>query len=533
MSERQLSQRNNLAAIAVALALVMVLLGSHVPVLDEESYLDIGRQLLPSHPYSWWRLWQPWGDGREADAFIFAHPPLHLLWVWALVHLLGDDAPVRALKIVGGLPWAIIYGLSVSDLARRLSRRPLLAVLAWASAPVVVLGVQRGLMPDLGLAALETAAVALWLRGTGGSRRSQVLGGLALAAAIWTKYPAALLVPVLLVHGRVRWGSWSGALRRMAPFWLAALLPVLVGEAWLAAVYGRLHPWEVLGRAGEIARGELRLRGLGVLVRLSLGVLPVALLAKGLRGNLALGAAVAAVAVVLAWGPADLSPQVALQVWLLATVGASVVVALVQLPRAPSADRGPGEHGDVLLLALWALGTILSVLLVHNFAAPRYLLPAMAPAALVLTRSVEVRPTARSVILGGAVVSAALALFLTRLEHQFFEGSEELATQISHAWASPGNFTGEWSFRWRMRSDGWTFFTPETPSGSLVIAPLNSSPGALPPVKEHIADYGYGHGDWRVAAANCHIGLYGDTLGVLPFGWCPGQLEQATAWRIR
>ena len=472
MAEDGLSRRRTVMVVAVLMALAMLLLGARVPVLDEESYLDIAGQLLPGHPYTWWRAWQPWGGVRVPDAFVFAHPPLHLLWVWAVVRLVGPGASVWVQRLVSGAPWALLYGVSVAAVACRTSRRPLLGVLAWGTAPIVVLGVQRGLMPDLAVTALQTAAVALWLQGVDGPRRTQVLGGLLLAAAIWTKYPAALLVPVLLVHGRVRHGRWSTALAYTWPFWLAALLPVLAGEAWLASVYGRMHVVEVLSHAGEISRGDVRSRALGTLVRLSLGVLPVAVVVRGLRSNLVWGAGVATLAVLLAWAPGNLTLGLALEAGGLATVGAAAVIALLRLAWAPGADRGPGGHGDRLLLISWALVVVLGVVLVHNFAAPRYLLPAMAPMALVLCQAVELRPRARPLLLAGASLAAVLALALTRSEHAFFEGAEALAAQVARSPGAPGQFTGEWSFRWRFRQAGWSFYTGQGGSGGLVVAPV-------------------------------------------------------------
>ena len=68
-------------ALALAAAVVAALLSCPVPVLDEESYLDIATQLRWDRPYDWWRPWPPWGANREADALVYAHPPGFLMWV--------------------------------------------------------------------------------------------------------------------------------------------------------------------------------------------------------------------------------------------------------------------------------------------------------------------------------------------------------------------------------------------------------------------------------------------------------------------
>ncbi|NOY24468.1 MAG: hypothetical protein GXP62_01210 [Oligoflexia bacterium] len=526
-------RRTEAIALAVILSLGAVLLASAVPVLDEESYLDIASQMVPSRPYDWWRSWQPWGIAHEPDAYVYAHPPLHLLWVWAARRLVPEEMGIRALKILAGVPWAVLYGWAVGALAAQVTRHPKLAVLLALTAPITVLSLQRGLMPDLALAALCTAGVAGWRAGLDGHRLAGVLGGLGLAGAIWTKYPAALLVPVLLVHGRLSLGSWRRLLRHSGAFWLAALLPLCLGEGWLYAIYGRFHPFEVISRAGEISRGDIRVRLLGVLTRLSLGLTPVVLLVRGLRRSIWVGLLIGVAVIALAWVPASLDLGTALRVLPFATLGAALLVASVMVTRSPSAARGPGKPCDGMLLALWAGTWIAGVLLVHNFAAPRYLLPAVVPMALLLARSIDARQDARRVLAVGVVISTCCAVALTVAEHRYFQASSDLAGQIAKTWQSPGVFTGEWSFRYRMSAEGWTVLQPHEASGILVVAPANASPGPLPEIKEHVADYAYGHGNLRVMCVACRVGLYGDTLGVLPVWWSPGPLEEATAWRIK
>ncbi|MDP6932138.1 MAG: hypothetical protein QGG40_04440, partial [Myxococcota bacterium] len=90
--------------VAVVLA---TLAGAQVPVLDEESYLDITAQLDPLRPYDWWREWPPWGGQREPDAFIYAHPPGFLWWTWGAGQLVDG---LFARRVVCALPLAVMLG---------------------------------------------------------------------------------------------------------------------------------------------------------------------------------------------------------------------------------------------------------------------------------------------------------------------------------------------------------------------------------------------------------------------------------------
>ena len=191
--------------LALAAAVVTITLASAVPVLDEESYLDIAQQLDPSRPYDWWRPWPPWGLERGADVFVYAHPPGFLIWVWAWVRLAGGIVQIAPLKIAAGLPWAMLFAWSLGRLAERTSRRPWLVSAVWVSSPIVLLSLQRGLMPDLILSALITTAVVSWLEGQTAVRRGEQIrwwmgGGLALAGAVSVKYSALIVVPALVLH---------------------------------------------------------------------------------------------------------------------------------------------------------------------------------------------------------------------------------------------------------------------------------------------------------------------------------------------
>jgi hypothetical protein len=401
-----------------------------------------------------------------------------------------------------------------------------MAGLAWLLAPITLLGLQRGLMPDLMLTSLSTLAVVGWTEGLRPSKRDpswgwQCIGGLALGMAVLTKYPALVLVPALLIHGRA-----LGRLRVSVPFWSAFGFVWVGVEVWLWSVYGRPHLWEVLTRADEIARGSMGGRTLGMMTRLFLGISALFLLPHATKkGMLVLGLVTLGTT---AWG---LNAGTPLH-WLLPlTVMAGLgVVSLAMLAMEAIGSRGDEERID-LLLGSWGLLIALGVILGHNFSAPRYLLPLMVPLAIIGTRVAERVPETRRLWWLGIVLQALLALTVTHGEHRFARASDEAAIALSERHSEPGVYTGEWTFRWRMEQQGWTFFTDQEGLTEIAV-PVHSSPSELPEGwkarQRIVANEVSGI---RVVCAPAGIGLYGETIGPLPVGWAPGVLEEVEIWR--
>ena len=495
---------------------VAVFLAASVPILDEESYLAITTHFDLLRPYHWWRPWPPWYGGTEPDAFVYAHPPLFLAWVAVIQDCAEGIRPVR---LLASIPPAALLGWSAGRLLEGLTRRPTLGLALWLSSPIVVLGLQRGLMPDLLVTALCTTSVLGWRERS--HRPMAILGGLALGLAAFTKYPALVMALVFLIHG------WrTGGLRGSGTFWAAAAVPWCVGQAWLTVVYGRVHLVEVLTRASEISRGTGEGRALALLVRLSLGVTVLGFLVRGQRWLWGLALAGASATVMWGW-PEDVILSARLMVGGFAVAGAVLVVLVLQ-----GVLRGWAGDDDRLLMALWAGGVLGSVWMVHNFAAPRYMLGAIFPLAVLVLMEVGERHGARRLLWSGVALQGVLALGLTMTEHRFFEAGADLARAAIVQFA-PTHYTGEWAFRHEMDSAGVTFFTGDAPSGSIIVGPKHSSPGELPAglieVGRISAEESFG---LRVLNESLQIGLYAETLGALPVGWSDEPIEEVVAWQV-
>jgi len=298
---------------------------------------------------------------------------------------------------------------------------------------------------------------------------------------------------------------------------------------WLAAVYGRFHLVEVLGRASEISRGTGEGRALAVLARLVLSVSFVGLLVRGARWVWAPSIVVGGAVCLWAW-PSDLSGGQRLFLVVCAIVGAALLMpAARRCWRSISTDR---SDEDATLMALWALSVAATVWGVHNFAAPRYLLGAMLPLAILMVLEVGERRTGRTVLWVGAGIQLLVAAVVTTAEHRFFEASADIA-RATIVQFQPTHFTGEWAYRHEMDSAGVEFFTDRAPSGSIIAAPIHSSPGALPngliELGRVSADESIGI---RLVSEATQVGMYAETLGILPIGWSSDPLEEVVVWRV-
>lgn len=509
------------AQLAVLVALVFTLArGLPVPVLDEETWLDIASQASLSRPYDWWRAGPPWGDGHEASGFVFAHPPLFFLWVKLCASLTPH---LSLLRIAAAAPFAALLGLSVGALAEG-GPRSTPAALAALSSPVLMLAAGCGLMPDLAVTALMTASVVAWLRGweaPAGGQGWWLASGALLALAAFTKYPALLLAPVLLLDALRR-----GGLRRSGVFWLAFLVPWVMGEGWLALRYGRVHLVEVLARSGEIPRGPISERALGALARLGLALSPALLGWASLR-RLAIPAfLLGGGALALGW-QADLSGPARALLLALAVCGGAWVAFAADLAARGWRSVGPERH-DTFALAGLGLVVVLGVILGHNYASPRYLLPALAPLTLLAARGVSSRQA-----LFGAALGLVLGLALSRAEERYAVAADQVAMALAAGSPAPGRFSGEWTFRWRMSKEGWTFLSGAPRAGERVALPANAAPGLSPqPGWTVESSTGAGRGSLRLLDLEEGVGWYAETLGALPLGWRDGRLEEGSVWLV-
>ncbi len=473
-----------LFALALAVVCGLLQLGA-LPILDEESYLDIAGQLSqhPLRPYDWFRPWQPWGHVPPDNAYLFAHPPGHLWWVT----LSGGS------RLLASVPLAGVLGFSLAWLGER--HLPTLALGLLAS-PVLLLALQAGLMPDLGVVAWSTLALAAWVH------RKPALAGLAFALAASWKYPSLLLALPLIVH--------AARTRRWRDLGISA--GVFLGlwgglQAFLWIQYGEPHLVHVLANAGEIGRGPLGPRALGVLARLGLAAPPAPTALPG-----------------LVLGGLGLLPELDLGRGILVACcglgGSALLRGLLALRQGPLNQ----------LLGLWLLLAAGSVALTHNYAGGRYLLPCVVPLSLLLAGDLSRMHRAWWAL---AVPGLLLAPALVYAERSHAQASLELPQQLGDR--EPGYFTGEWTFRWAMQERGWSFASPEEhlDPHSFLAVPTHSSPGPLN-LDVHLVEVlsSSDQGQLRLIDLDHGVGYHAETLGPLPFAWVSGPRESLSLYQV-
>ncbi len=472
-----------------------------LPMLDEESYLDMAGQVAGhrGQPYGWWRAWQPWGNDPAGDTSLFAHPPLHWVWLSIWQPLLGDGF---ALRLVSGAPWALVLGWAVGRLCELHLERPAVGAVLWLASPVVLLGLQLSLMVDLPVLALGSAAMSLW------SARKPELAGAVLAAACFAKYPALVI-----------WGVWIPLAFRQPRLLVRAAWPFALlfvgGQAFLYASTGHIHVLHVLQNAGEIGGGPLLERAIGTLVRLGLTLSP------------GVGSPVAAGVVALPAGLSvlglDLDGGVLLSGLLAGWGGALLAMAALALREQQSR-----------LLALWALLSVAAVVVGHNYVGGRYLLPATVPLALLGAQHLERWLPKRLRAYGGmmALPWGVLGVALVHAERQHSQAWAELAERIAVASPEKGVFTGEWTFRYVMRKSGWTYHSPAPlPAGTLLAVPTHASP-SIQGQGELLFAADVGESGLRLVDLEQGVGYHAETLGPRPFAWSRGPLASGQLFRV-
>ena len=548
--------RDALVAAAFTLALTVPFVGKPVQV-DDAYFLEVAAGIRdhPTRPY----------DGaaglEDADYRVFAargscpetfssmsHPPL-LPYVLAAVAALAGGFAEASLH-AALLPFAVLAALACLSLARRFTRRPLVATLGLVTGPAFVLSAQS-LMTDLPALALSLAGLACFVRGVDARRRRElVLAGLLVGLALVTRYSAALMLVVLLAYAGAR-----GRVRLALPALLGA---ALVFGAWCCqnlVAHGQLHlvassrhyaafyAGQSFDLPGLVGKAWSALAGLG-----GTAFAP-ALLALGLcRGRLApfAGAGLAWAASLFVLLPTGFERLETYGIAAVLGVAACTALGAVLAAAALARPAATGGDADLLFLRAWFGLSLLGAVACLPFGAVRYLLPALPPLLLLLTRGLDGLglPPARAWRVAALAVGQGLALSVALALADQDLAERYRAVALAARASSPNGsvwYVGEWGFRYYMERAGARYLRSddERPTtGDVIVRPEiaglhDLAPGvrarATPIQRLELL------GRWpiRLLSFDAKAGFYSNHWGYLPWAISRAPLERIEVFEVK
>jgi hypothetical protein len=352
--------------------------------------------------------------GQMVDMRGHPHPPLN---AWFLAGLLAifrdvDEVPFHAAYIL----FSLIAALSALALARRFSPHPLLATALFLATPAFVVN-GNSLESDLPFVALWLASIALFV--TAVDRRSTpwlAASSVCMAAAALAAYQSLILIPILLLYGR----KWR-------PAWIAA-----------CTVPAVLLAWQVFERSSTGA--------------LPAGVLAGYMQSYGLQAFAQKLKNAAALTGHLAW-------LVFPTLWIPGLLAAPFAIGAAFIDPNPLFWASIGVGSGILIwcarnwrefLAQWILIFFAAALVIFFAGSARYLLPIVAPVAMLATQRVQ--PKWLYLGLGCELL---LSLGLGTVNYQHWDGYRQFAHRLKNDAESRRVWiNGEWGLRFYFENVG-------------------------------------------------------------------------------
>ncbi len=514
----------------ITLAVLLPFIGKPFHI-DDPLFLRAAAQ-IQQHPADFYGFTLNWLGTPLPMVKDFDNPPLTCYYLALAAALAGWSEP--ALHVAFLLP-ALAAAWGIFVLARRFSRRPLLAALAGVLTPVFLISATT-LMCDVMCLAFWVWAVVVFEKGLEHNRwRWFLTAGLLAGLATLTKFTGLALVPLL--------GFYAFARQRKPGRWLLALLiPVLfaAGYEWITR---RWYGQGMLLAAGTFASEDRSGAQGGLLEKVLIGLgflggcfLPVLFYLPVIwsRRLAAIGLALLVPGVAaLFWQPhfkpllvqaGHLNAGMFLEVVLFLAVGILVLLLTV-------ADFQRRRDADSLLLVLWVLGVVVFAVVLNWTINGRSLLPALPAVGILLARRLDLRgpessPVRHGWLLGPVLLAAALSLMLARADAGLANTNRLAAEQLCAKYHTPGNtvwFEGHWGFQYYMEKQGGCAIDlndPKKASGDILIIPANASNLYEPPMElvRLVATVDYlSDAHWATMNKAAGAGFYASVHGPLPF----------------
>jgi 4-amino-4-deoxy-L-arabinose transferase-like glycosyltransferase len=451
--------------------------------------------------------------------------------------------------------FALVAAIAMYDLARRFTRRPVVATLLLVSSPIFVISA-HGLMTDMPTLALSLASLALFFRGIDrGEPRNVLFSGFLAGLAVVTRYSACLVIPLFLVYALAR--------RKRREAWPALLGASVVLTVWMAqnlAVNGALHivasarHYRLFYAGGSFDWAGLLKKTLGDLCGLGGTSFAAALLllATGVeRRAFAFGLGVFSAAMVFVLRPAGverLDLYSTLDVIVVAAFFGCGVVLLAEAlwPQPPNPSDSTSEAADSAFLATWLLIALGGALFVLPFGTARYMLPALPPLWILLARKVEAMagtPGRLRLAVGLTVMQGlALSAILGVADEEYAGRYRAVASSLRQSYPERTLwFVGEWGFRYYMTREGGKYLTSldDTPQdGDIIARPMIAGMHAMSPdLRRRIVrlqDIRL-QSRWPVRLMNFDgkAGYYSHHWGYLPWALSRAPLEEIEIFEVR
>ncbi len=450
------------AQVALLCLLTVVCLG---PFLRKAIHIDDplfvwSAQHIVHHPLDPYGFEVNWFRNSEPMATATKNPPLTCYYLALAGSLIGwSEARLHAAMLLPTL--AAVLGTFF--LAQRLCRRPLEAALCTLVTPVFIVSATT-LMCDVMMLAFWVWAVFFWVTGLEDDRFRRILLSSVLATlGIFTKYYAAALLPLFLVHGLIR--------RRRIGAWLVPLgIPVIAMAAyhfWTLGLYNR----SLLLDAVDYAQQAPRMMTASTIVALAFtgGCAATVLfyihrLWAPRTAALWFAAMAAAFAIL---GIAKYVPSVtkgfleAFRLPLQAHLAVMAVVGLL-IVWLSIRDAWRSRTPESLLLLAWVLGTFVFAGFVNWSANGRSILPMIPAVMIIAMRRLDERETTSSTQPGQhaaipLALAAALSFTVAHADYVTAAIGRTSALEVCRRYGSEGNniwFVGHWGFQYYMQSCG-------------------------------------------------------------------------------
>jgi hypothetical protein len=476
---------------AFVLALIVGLPFLNKPFhIDDTVVLAVAQQIIrhPLRPFDASINWL--GDYRPLFTET-TNPPLVSYYLAPVVARFGfAEVPLH----IAMLAFLIVLAVATAALSRRFARGSAWPVLFVMLSPAVV--VSTNVMRDVPLAALSTAAVALFVSGVDRQHWPLALAGSLVAGlAMLAKYSGVVLVPVLalyaIVQGRGRYALWLVAGLALLGLW----------SLDNQLVHGRTHLAYLMAKRRNEVPWTDRFYAVFVILGSSLFLVPAIVADAARRRQLWLLAATApAAGLVLfgAWLHNDRAVGWQYVLWVI--LGGALVFLLAvrglgaglrwAWRRQSTAEPECGSPADALFLTLWAGGILAFSVLFVMFGAVRHLIPALVPLALLTSRlllPVDARSRAFSALLAVLVaVQAIVAFGAATGDYEYAQAYRDFAHRARQRLTRPGReiwFVGSWGWQRYALSAGFTLLGPRgrmPRPGDLLLMPDRVYKGPLP-----------------------------------------------------